>query len=218
MLGIDPNLIPIVLLTIRVSGTALLLACLMGVPIGIIMAIGHFPGRRVLQVLISTGMGLPPVVVGLVVFILFSNSGPLGALEWLFTPNGMITAQTILAFPLAAGLTSSAVAAVSPKLALQVRSMGATLWQERWAIFFQARKGVLSAILAAFGRIIAEVGAVMLVGGNIEGRTRVLSTAIVLETRQGNFGFALSLGMILLGIALVTNALTLHFGGGLSSD
>lgn len=200
-------------MTIRVSGTALLLACLMGIPIGVMIGIGNFPGKRLLQILIYTGMGFPPVVIGLVVFLLLSNNGPLGFLEWLFTYNGMIVAQTILAFPLAAGLTAAAIGDVSPKLILQIRSMGANIWQERWTVFLQARRGVIVAVLAALGRIISEVGAAMLVGGNIAGKTRVLSTAIVLETRQGDFNLALALGLVLLGIALLSNALMLRFGG-----
>lgn len=208
----DRQLLAIVCMTIRVSGTALLLASLTGVPLGAALGLSQFPGKRLVQVVINTGMGLPPVVVGLVVFILLSNSGPLGFLEWLFSPAGMILAQSILAFPLAAGLTAAAVAEVPEALVLQIRSLGATLRQERWTIFRQARRGVTVAILAAFGRIISEVGAAMLVGGNIAGRTRVLSTAIVLETRQGAFDVALALGLLLLGIALLSNAVMMRMG------
>ena len=125
----------------------------------------------------------------------------------------MIAAQSVLAFPIATGLTTAAVRSVSPELVLQVRSLGATPAQERWTVLLQARRGVLAAVLAAFGRIVAEVGAVLLVGGNIAGKTRVLSTAIVLETRQGNFGFALALGLVLLGLALLGNALFLRLEG-----
>ena len=203
----------IVGMTIQVSGTALLLACLIGIPLGIVIGMKGFPGKRLFQVLIYTGMGFPPVVVGLVTFLLLSHNGLLGFLEWLFTPIGMILAQTVLAFPLATGLTATAIGDVSPKLVLQVRSMGANIWQERWTVFFQARRGVMAAVLAALGRIISEVGAAMLVGGNIAGKTRVLSTAIILETRQGAFDLALALGMVLLGIALLANALMLRLGG-----
>jgi len=200
-------------MTIQVSGTALLLACLIGIPLGIVIGMRGFPGKRLLQVLIYTGMGFPPVVVGLVTFLLLSHNGLLGFLEWLFAPTGMILAQTVLAFPLATGLTATAIGDVSPKLVLQVRSMGANIWQERWTVFFQARRGVMAAVLAALGRIISEVGAAMLVGGNIAGKTRVLSTAIILETRQGAFDLALALGMVLLGIALLANVLMLRLGG-----
>jgi len=205
-----PSLTPIISLTIQVSGTALILAALLGLPTGALLGLAEFRGRRVLQLIISTGMGLPPVFVGLLVYLLLSREGPLGALDWLFTVPAMIIAQTILAFPIAAGLTAAAVRSVPPELVLQVRSLGADPWQERWTILLQARRGVLAAVLAAFGRIIAEVGAVMLVGGNIAGKTRVLSTAIVLETRQGNFEFAIMLGLVLLGLALVGNALFLR--------
>lgn len=203
----------IVQLTIQVSGSALLIACFFGIPVGVSMGLSDFTGRRFLQVAISTGMGLPPVFVGLVVYMLLSRGGALGGLAWLFTPRAMILAQSVLAFPIAAGLTSAAVRSVPSEFILQMRSLGAGIWQERWLVIRQARRGVLAAVLAAFGRIIAEVGAVMLVGGNIDGRTRVLSTAIVLETRQGNFGFALALGFVLLGLALLGNALFLRLEG-----
>jgi len=155
-------------------------------------------------------MGLPPVFVGLVVYLLLSRSGPLGVLDTLFTPTAMIAAETILAFPLAAGLTSSAVRSVPPALVLQVRSLGATAWQTRAAILKHSRRGVIAAVLAAYGRIVAEVGAVLLVGGNIAGKTRVLSTAIILETRRGEFDLALGLGLVLLSLAFLANALLLR--------
>jgi tungstate transport system permease protein len=151
-------------------------------------------------------MGLPPVVVGLVVYLLFSRSGPLGGLGWLFTPPAMVVAQVIIALPLVTGLTMTAVQGVEPGLRLQVRALGATRWQELSAVLHEARVGVMAAIVAAFGSIISEVGAVMLVGGNIEGRTRVLTTAIVLNTRMGEFDLALALGIILLLLAFLTNA------------
>ncbi len=143
-------------------------------------------------------MGLPPVVVGLFVYLMLSRSGPFGPLGWLFTPKAMIVAQTIIALPLVAGLTLTAVQAVDPALRVQVRSLGATALQEAWAVIIEARIGVVAAIVAAFGGIISEVGAVMLVGGNIAGKTRVLTTAIVLNTRQGEFALAIALGVILL--------------------
>ncbi len=210
---VNNELLEIIFLTLRVSGSALAIACLIGIPFGLFLGSEDFRGKKVVQLLISTGMGLPPVVVGLIVYLLLSNQGPLGPVNWLFSPAGMILSQSLLAFPLAAGFTSSAVSAVSPRLIVQIRSMGTNTWQEKFTIFSQARNGIIAAVLAAFGRIISEVGAVMLVGGNIEGHTRVLSTAIVLETRQGNFNFALSLGFVLLGIALLTNSLTYYFGG-----
>jgi tungstate transport system permease protein len=206
-------LMEIVFLTIQVSGSALLIAAGLGLPLGALLGLTTFRGARLVQLVIYTGMGLPPVFVGLLVYILLSRSGPLGSLDWLFTPTAMIAAQSVLAFPIATGLTTAAVRSVSPELVLQVRSLGATPAQERWTVLLQARRGVLAAVLAAFGRIVAEVGAVLLVGGNIAGKTRVLSTAIVLETRQGNFGFALALGLVLLGLALLGNALFLRLEG-----
>lgn len=211
--SLDPKLWEIAGMTLRVSGTALVLACLIGIPLGVVVGLGAFRGKRVVQVLLYTGMGFPPVVIGLVTFLLLSNNGLLGFLGWLFTPQGMTLAQTILAVPLTAGLTMTAIGDVSPKLIIQIRSLGANQWQERWTVFTQARRGVVAAALAALGRIISEVGAAMLVGGNIDGKTRVLSTAIVLETRQGSFDLALALGLILLGIALLANILMIQLGG-----
>jgi tungstate transport system permease protein len=155
--------------------------------------------------LIYTGMGLPPVVVGLAVYLLLSNRGPLGGLDWLVTPGAMVLAQTVIALPLIVGLTLTAVQSLDPNLPLQVRALGATRRQLVWTMLVEARFGLFAAIAAAFGSIISEVGAVMLVGGNIEGETRVLTTAIVLETRRGNFALALALGIILLGLAFLSN-------------
>ena len=203
---------PIVLLSLYVSGAALAIAAIIGVPAGARLALYPLPGQRAVDLLIYTGMGQPTVVVGLAVYLLLSRSGPLGGLGWLFTPAAMITAQSIIALPLVVGLTQSAVEGVDPALRLQVRALGATSAQLMWAVLREARAGVLAAVLAAFGSVISEVGAVMLVGGNIEGQTRVLTTAIVLETRQGNFALALALGGVLLALALAANALLLRLG------
>lgn len=202
----------IVLLSLYVSGVALGLAALLGVPAGAALALQRVPGRRLIELVIYTGMGLPPVVVGLVVYLLLSRSGPLGGLGWLFTPAAMIVAQTIIALPLVIGLTMTAVEGVDPALRLQVRSLGATPAQVMWAVLREAQGGVLASIIAAFGAVISEVGAVMLVGGDIDGQTRVLTTAIVLETREGNFALALALGAVLLGLALLANTLLLRLG------
>jgi tungstate transport system permease protein len=203
----------IVWLTFRVTGMALLVATVLGVPIGAIVGLARFPGRRLVTLIFYTGMGLPPVVVGLFVYLLLSHSGPLGALAWLFTPAGMVVAQTIIAFPLVAALTMSAVEGVDPELRLQVRALGATRWQTGWTVLREARIGLTAAIVAAFGGIISEVGAVMLVGGNIEGQTRVLTTAIVLSTRQGDFALAMALGIVLLLLALGANAILMQLQG-----
>ncbi len=202
----------IVMLSLYVSGAALGIATVIGVPAGAMLALQRVPGRRLIELVIYTGMGLPPVVVGLVVYLLLSRSGPLGDLGWLFSPPGMIVSQTIIALPLVIGLTLTAVEGVDPALRLQVRSLGATRAQVMWAVLLEAQAGVLASIIAAFGAVISEVGAVMLVGGNIEGQTRVLTTAIVQETRQGDFGLALALGAVLLSLALLANALLLRLG------
>jgi tungstate transport system permease protein len=206
------SLPPIVLLSLSVSGLALVGATVIGMPIGAGLALRPVPGRRFIVLLIYTGMGLPPVVVGLAVYMLLSRSGPLGWLNWLFTPPAMITAQTIIALPLVIGLTMTAVEGVDPALRLQVRALGATPAQVMGAVLREARTGVMAAIVAAFGGIISEVGAVMLVGGNIAGKTRVLTTAIVLETRQGDFELALALGGVLLALAFASNFLLLRLG------
>jgi len=208
------SLLPIILLSLYVSGVALILATLIGVPLGARLALRPVPGQKLIEVLIYTGMGLPPVVVGLLVYLLLSRSGPLGWLNWLFTPAAMIVAQTVIALPLTLGLTMTAVESVDPALRLQVRALGATPTQVMWAVLSEAWPGVLAAILAAFGSIISEVGAVMLVGGNIEGSTRVLTTAIVLETRKGDFELALALGAVLLGLNFLANFWLTRLGRG----
>jgi tungstate transport system permease protein len=212
------ELLEIVFLSLRVSGIALLLSTLAGVPFGALIGLNRFHGRRLVAVLIYTGMGLPPVVVGLVVYLLLSRSGPLGGLNqpWipsLFTPGAMIVAQTIIAFPLVAGFTMAAVMGVDPVLRQQVLSLGATARQASLAVLQEARTGVIVSIVAGFGSIISEVGAVMLVGGNIAGRTRVLTTAIVLETRQGDFELAIALGFVLVSLALAANLVMMRLQG-----
>src|SRR3990170_934948 len=204
------DLIEIVLLTVRVTVVALAAATLLGVPGGALMAFSRFPGRRLLVAIIYTGMGLPPVVVGLVVYLVLSRSGPLGGLGWLFTPAAMTVAQTVIALPLVIWLTMTGLEAVDPQLRLQLRALGADRSQEILTLLFEARAGVVAAIVAGFGGIISEVGAAMLVGGNIEGQTRVLSTAIVLETRMGEFEFALVLGGLLLSMAFVVNVVLMR--------
>jgi tungstate transport system permease protein len=208
----------IILLSLQVSGIALLFSTIVGIPLGVMMGLTRFMGRRLVIALLYTGMGFPPVVIGLFVYVLLSRSGPLGALNWgwlpaLFTPAAMIVAQTIIAFPLVAGFTMAAVMSVDPQLRQQVMALGATKRQAAWTILHEARIGVIVSIIAGFGSIISEVGAVMLVGGNIEGKTRVLTTAIVLETRKGNFSLALALGAVLLGITFIANLAMLRLQG-----
>lgn len=208
----------ILILSLRVSGIALLLSACIGLPLGIIVGLRKFTGKGLVTALLYTGMGFPPVVIGLFVYLLLSRNGMLGSLNLpivpdLFTPGAMIVAQTIIAFPLVAGFSMAAVMAVDPQLRLQVLSLGATRGQAVLAILKEARIGVIAAIAAGFGSIISEVGAVMLVGGNIEGSTRVMTTAIVLETRKGNFDLAISLGILLLVITFITNLLILRMQG-----
>ena len=206
----DTSTWTIVTLSLRVSGTALLLGALFGLPLGALLALGNFWGRRLLIALIYTGMGFPPVVVGLFVYLLLSRSGPLGHLNWLFTPKAMILAQTIITLPLISGFTMSALQSIDPNLRLQLRALGATPTQIAITLLWEARWGIVVALIAGFGRIIAEVGAVMLVGGNIEGSTRVLTTAIVLETRKGAFEVALALALVLLSITFTINTIVLQ--------
>jgi tungstate transport system permease protein len=209
----DPALLEIILLSLRVTGLALFISTLVGVPVGATLGLSRVRARGFVTALLYTGMGLPPVVVGLFVYLMLSRSGPMGVLGWLFTPSAMVVAQVIIAFPLVTGLTMTAVQSVDPALRLQVRSLGATQPQEVWAVLKEARIGVVAAIVAAFGGIISEVGAVMLVGGNIEGKTRVLTTAIVLNTRTGDFDLALALGIILLTLAFLANVAMLRLQG-----
>ena len=195
------------------TGIALIISTIIGAPLGAVIGLSKFPGKGFVRALLYTGMGLPPVVVGLFVYLALSRSGPLGPLGWLFTPRAMIVAQTIIALPLTMGLTMTSVESVSPELKRQIVALGATRAQAAWAILREARIGVTAAIVAAFGGIISEVGAVMLVGGNIEGKTRVLTTAIVLNTRTGEFSLALALGIILLALAFLANAAMLRLQG-----
>lgn len=208
----------IVTLSLQVSGIALLISTLVGVPTGVLMGLNRFIGRRLIMVLLYTGMGFPPVVIGLLVYLLLSRSGPLGGLNAsfipaLFTPGAMILAQTIISFPLVAGFTMAAVMGVNPELRAQVKSLGATDRQTAFTILGEARLGVVIAVVAGFGSIISEVGAVMLVGGNIQHHTRVLTTAIVLETRKGNFDLAIALGMVLLVLSFLANLVMLQLQG-----
>ncbi len=216
LVGGDAATMEIVALSLYVSGVALTLSAAMGLPLGALLALRSFPGRRVAVAAIYTGMGLPPVVVGLFVYLLLSRSGPLGGLGWLFTPAAMIVAQTVISLPLVAGLTMSAIQGADPDLLVQLRALGADPGQLTMALLWEARSGVVVALVAGFGAIISEVGAVMLVGGNIAGSTRVLTTAIVLETRRGEFALALALAFVLLAITFALNAVALALQGRLA--
>ncbi len=209
----DPAVTEIVARSLQVTVFALLISTVLGIPLGTWAALTNFPGKRVFTAFIYTGMGLPPVVVGLVVYLMLSRSGPLGDLGWLFTVPAMVLAQTIIATPLIIGVTLSSVLGTDSQLRPQLHALGATPWQATVALLYEARFGLIVGLVAGFGSIISEVGAVMLVGGNIDGRTRVLTTAVVLETRRGNFDLALALGIILLSISFITNLLLVLLQG-----
>ncbi len=210
----DTEFWSILWLSLRVSGTAVILSSLIGIPLGAWIGFAEFRSKFIVRGLVHTGMALPPVVVGLLLYLLLSRSGPLALFEWLFAPQAMILAQTILALPFVLGITIASVGSVPRELSLQLTSLGATRWQCRWAILREARQGVLLAVAAALGRSLSEVGAVLIVGGNIQGHTRVMTTAIVLETGKGQFAFALSLGAVLLVLALSVNLTILRLHGG----
>ena len=202
---------PILALSLQVSGLAVLISSLIGLPLGVWMGLGQFRAKPIVVGIVHTGMALPPVVVGLLLYLLLSRSGPLGDLGLLFSPQAMIAAQIVLDLPFVIGITTVAVAAVPSELQWQLRSLGASATQARWEIIRESRPGILLAVATAFGRSLSEVGAVWLVGGNIEGQTRVLTTAIVLETGKGHFALALALGAVLLLVALTINLFIVRY-------
>jgi len=206
LVSFDPDFLSIVGLSLRVSLTAVALACLIGFPLGALVALARFPGRGVIVLLLNTFMGLPPVVVGLIVFLLLSRAGPLGVLGLLFTPTAMIIAQTILVTPIVAALTRQIVADLWVEYGEHLRSLDAGPVATMTTLITDARYSLATVVLAGFGRAIAEVGAVMIVGGNIDHATRVMTTAIALETSKGNLSTALGLGIVLLPLALAVNA------------
>ncbi len=206
LFGGSPDVWSIIGLSLAVSGSAAAIATLIGVPVGYALGMSRFGGRWALILLVNTAMGFPPVVVGLFVYMALSRRGPLGGLELLFTPQSMVIAQVILAAPLVAGVTTAAIASVSHDLRLQVRALGASRMQEAFAVLKESRRGVMAAIIAGFGGIISEVGAVSIIGGNIQGSTRVMTTAIMFHVGRGEFGLAMAWAMVLIGIALAVNA------------
>ncbi len=203
----DADLLEIIVLSLRVSLTATLVACLVGLPLGALLAITRFPGRNAVVILINALMGLPPVVVGLLVYLHLSRSGPLGFLGLLYTPSAMIIAQTILITPIVAALTRQVVEDLHDEYDEQFKSLCLTRSQAMYALIWDGRYSLLTAGLAGFGRAVAEVGAVIIVGGNIDHLTRVMTTAIALETSKGELALALALGVVLMIIALTVNAL-----------
>lgn len=205
ILSLDPELLSIIFLSLEVSGTALIIATVLGLPVGALTGLKRFPGRGFIISLLNTFMGLPPVVVGLFLYLLLSRRGPLGFMALLYTPSAMIIAQCILAFPIVAALSHSAIVKVEPLIKQASQTLGATPFQVTTAVVREARYGIMSGIIAALGRVMAEVGAILIVGGNIAGYTRVITTTIALETDKGNFELALALGIILLILSFIIN-------------
>jgi tungstate transport system permease protein len=201
----DPMVLKIAGLSLLVSGAATLLSLCIGIPLGSALGLVRFPGRQFIISLVNTGMGLPPVVVGLAVSIFLWRNGPLGILHLLYTPSAMVIAQFIIAFPIVAGFTMAATQQLDPKLKLQILSLGASRVQLVWLLLKEARLPMLAAIMAGFGAVISEVGASMMVGGNIFGQTRVLTTAIVGENSKGEFAYAIALSVILLALVFLVN-------------
>ena len=205
IVSLDREVYEIMFLSLRVSGIAVLIGALLGVPSGATVGLKEFFGKRFLMSIVNTLMGLPPVVVGLLVYLLLSTSGPLGAFQLLYTPEAMIIAQLIMVIPIVMGVTISSVSSVSKAIREKALSLGATNWQMTLKVMKEARLGILTALIVSFGAAISEVGAVMIVGGNIRWATRVLTTAIVFETELGEFGLAIALGLILLLLAFAIN-------------
>lgn len=199
--SLDAELIGITLLSLRVSLSALLIAAILGIPTGAALALKDITGKRVILNIIYTLMGLPPVLAGLLVYLLLTSQGPFGKYQLLFTPTAMIIAQVVLAFPIVCGLTVRAVQSQQQEVYDTAATLGASRRQAAWAIIKESRIGIMAALTTALGRVIAEVGAVSMVGGNIQDYTRVMTTSIVLETRMGNDSRAIAIGLILLTIA-----------------
>lgn len=205
--GLDPEVVAIAALSLRVSLSAVALGGLIGLPLGALVAVSAFPGRRATVGLLNAAMGLPPVVIGLVLYLLLSRSGPLGPLGLLFTPGAMIAAQTVLVVPLIAALTRQIVADAHEHLGEQLRSLRLGRGRRAVILLYDTRFSLVTAILAAFGRAVSEIGAVLVVGGNIDGYTRTMTTAISLETQKGDLPLALALGLVLIAIVIAVSAL-----------
>ena len=205
LVSFDQEVLGITLLSIKVSGSATLISLVIGISVGASVALTRFPGRRIVVSLINTGMALPPVVVGLFVTISLWRNGPLGFMGILYTPLAMIVAQTVIATPIVTGITLAAVQQLPAKLRLQILALGATRLQMLWILIKEAKLSLLAAVMAGFGGVISEVGASIMVGGNIKGYSRVLTTATVMETGRGNFDVAIALSIILLLLAYLIN-------------
>ena len=203
----DGEVAAVTLLSLKVSCSATAASLVLGIPSGTLLALASFPGRRLIISMVNTGMGLPPVVVGLFVTIFLWRNGPLGFLEILYTPSAMILAQAVIATPIVTGITIASIQSLPANLKLQVLALGATRVQMVWILVREARLPLLAAVMAGFGGVISEVGASLMVGGNIKGQTRVLTTATVMETGKGNFDVAIALSLILLILAFGVNYL-----------
>jgi len=212
MLRLEPELVRIVGLSLRVSLTAVVLGSIIGLPLGALLALTRFPGRNACIVVLNACMGLPPVVVGLIVYLILSRSGPLGTLGWLFTPAGMVMAQVVLITPIVAALSRQTVADLWSEYEEQLRSLGLTPLKAIATLLWDGRFSLSTAVFAGFGRAIAEVGAIIIVGGNIAGYTRTMTTAISLETSRGDLALAMALGIVLLAIAIGINAAATTLG------
>jgi tungstate transport system permease protein len=205
----DPIIAEITLRTLKVSLTAIIVSMFVGIPAGMVLGLVHFPGRRIILALVNIGMGLPPVVAGLWITLLLWRSGPLGEYSLLYTETAIVLAQILVSLPIITALTATAFQQISEKMILQVKALGATRIQLVWILMKESKLAILAAIIAGFGRVIAEVGAAMMVGGNISGETRILTTSIVMEVSKGNFDIALALSFILMTLAfLITFCLT----------
>jgi len=207
LITLDPEVLAVTLLSLKVSGLATLISLVIGVVGGTGIALTDFPGKRLLVSVVNTSMGLPPVVVGLFVTIMLWRNGPLSYLEILYTPAAMVVAQTIIAAPIVMGISIAAIQNLPPNLRLQILALGASRPQMVWLLVREARLPLMAGIMAGFGGVISEVGASIMVGGNIKGYTRVLTTATVMETGKGNFDTAIALGIILLGLCFGVNYL-----------
>ncbi len=206
LVHLDPELLGIIYLSIKVSGLALCIAAVSGIPLGAVIGLRRFFGKGLVVSILNTFMGLPPVVVGLFLYLILSRSGPLGFMGLLYSPTAMIMAQTILALPIIIALSLAAVTSVDETVKQSAQALGASSGQISILVINEARYSIMAAVIAAFGRVIAEVGAVLIVGGNIAGLTRVMTTTIALETDKGDFELALALGIVLLAISLIANA------------
>jgi tungstate transport system permease protein len=201
----DPTVVQVALLSLLVSGSATVLSLCLGIPLGVVLGLTKFTGRRIVVSLINTGMGAPPVVVGLIVTIFLWRNGPLSVLHLLYTPSAMVIAQFLIAFPIVVGFTMATIQQLDPKLKLQILALGASRFQMVWLLLREARLPLLAAIMAGFGAVISEVGASMMVGANITGQTSVLTTAIVAETSRGNYPLAMAFSVILMILVYLVN-------------